>query len=702
MGCRLAGLVSLGIAAILAENAAAQCSGPVSIAVTTTGASNQSCALDALTGRWNVNVTLSGSPTSNSTVTIRGGSTLMLGRVTIQNNTALDCRVNILGSEFDQRIGGVGFIDRGTSGANKVLLLQLDTNGDVGYDRPGAAAINVDMIYNLSVGGSVLGELVSLGTSRTMGNVYIQGDLTGGLSMGPTSSLDSIWVGGAFGRPNDPPARARVSGNILSLIAGSINADITTLFNSAAGTVHAIETVSGPFKGSLTCHRFGYMAGAPGNPRLNVAGDLDASITVTRDIRVPVYVTGSFTVARSTPGGSVPNAITTGTGAFDDPNADPAASWFIGGNLAGSMTLGTPLGAGLASINRNLTIGGALTGSLACAQDIGADIVVLGPGGIPGSMSIAGSLRSGRTIAAYGPLASNAMMSFGGSLLGACTFPAGGLQGQVVINARNAGGVWGGSISVGGANPFPSAPLYNSSSSEVGGGAVGLAPFSPNLQDCTPAHNSGSASGMVDPAAFTPGATPVRMRWYGPVEPAAGMSFAQAVAVEQLVGSLWLDRSPFLKVDGFPSGGGGMTRVVGLSRQPAAPGNPPVGQYRLRSVSLRCAGVTGSPSAIAPVPYLFRIDTDCDVNGQADSDQIAANPSLDQNLDGILDTCGGPPQTCPCDTNGSGTVSVQDLFEFLGQFFTNNPQADLNHSGGVTLQDVFDFLDCFFVPPAGC
>ncbi len=54
---------------------------------------------------------------------------------------------------------------------------------------------------------------------------------------------------------------------------------------------------------------------------------------------------------------------------------------------------------------------------------------------------------------------------------------------------------------------------------------------------------------------------------------------------------------------------------------------------------------------------------------------------------------------CPADFNGSGTVSVQDIFDFLAAYFANEAAADVNHSGSVTVQDIFDFLATYF---AGC
>jgi hypothetical protein len=59
----------------------------------------------------------------------------------------------------------------------------------------------------------------------------------------------------------------------------------------------------------------------------------------------------------------------------------------------------------------------------------------------------------------------------------------------------------------------------------------------------------------------------------------------------------------------------------------------------------------------------------------------------------------GPQIPCPGDFNGSGSVTVQDIFDFLAAYFTNDPRADINHSGSVTVQDIFDFLAAYF---AGC
>jgi hypothetical protein len=61
---------------------------------------------------------------------------------------------------------------------------------------------------------------------------------------------------------------------------------------------------------------------------------------------------------------------------------------------------------------------------------------------------------------------------------------------------------------------------------------------------------------------------------------------------------------------------------------------------------------------------------------------------------------GAPPihLVCSGDFNCSGTLSVQDIFDFLNAWFAGNPTADFN-SGGLAVQDIFDFLNAWF---AGC
>ncbi|MFN7022894.1 MAG: GC-type dockerin domain-anchored protein, partial [Phycisphaerales bacterium] len=54
---------------------------------------------------------------------------------------------------------------------------------------------------------------------------------------------------------------------------------------------------------------------------------------------------------------------------------------------------------------------------------------------------------------------------------------------------------------------------------------------------------------------------------------------------------------------------------------------------------------------------------------------------------------------CTGDFNCSGTLSVQDIFDYLAAYFAGSPGADVNGSGGISVQDIFDYLEAYFV---GC
>ncbi len=104
---------------------------------------------------------------------------------------------------------------------------------------------------------------------------------------------------------------------------------------------------------------------------------------------------------------------------------------------------------------------------------------------------------------------------------------------------------------------------------------------------------------------------------------------------------------------------------------------------------------------------------DCNANGIADDCELATNPALDANHDGVIDAC----QPCgPADVGRQGglpgfdrTLDNNDFIVFIDYFFNANPLADLGSQGGVAGADgLFDnndfvvFIDEFFTPPLGC
>jgi hypothetical protein len=74
------------------------------------------------------------------------------------------------------------------------------------------------------------------------------------------------------------------------------------------------------------------------------------------------------------------------------------------------------------------------------------------------------------------------------------------------------------------------------------------------------------------------------------------------------------------------------------------------------------------------------------------------NAGTSEAYDTVLLVTPEPNLPCPADFNLSGSVSVQDIFDFLATYFSGSIAADFNQSGGVSVQDIFDFLAAYFAP----
>ena len=56
---------------------------------------------------------------------------------------------------------------------------------------------------------------------------------------------------------------------------------------------------------------------------------------------------------------------------------------------------------------------------------------------------------------------------------------------------------------------------------------------------------------------------------------------------------------------------------------------------------------------------------------------------------------GCQPACCgPADFNASGTLSPQDIFDFLNAWFAADPRADFN-GDGLSPLDIFDFINAW-------
>lgn len=68
-----------------------------------------------------------------------------------------------------------------------------------------------------------------------------------------------------------------------------------------------------------------------------------------------------------------------------------------------------------------------------------------------------------------------------------------------------------------------------------------------------------------------------------------------------------------------------------------------------------------------------------------------------------LASCASPP-ACRADFDGSGSLGVQDIFSFLGAYFSgllgaSPPGGDFDQNNSITVNDIFAFLAAYFT---GC
>ena len=104
-------------------------------------------------------------------------------------------------------------------------------------------------------------------------------------------------------------------------------------------------------------------------------------------------------------------------------------------------------------------------------------------------------------------------------------------------------------------------------------------------------------------------------------------------------------------------------------------------------------GTTCTASTCQPVTGACCHNTTCSVGSAGScSGTFQGNNTL-------CGPTGNPTTCCPANFNQNNGLTVQDIFEFLAAFFSNDPRADFNGSGAVGVQDIFVFLAAWF---AGC
>lgn len=261
---------------------------------------------------------------------------------------------------------------------------------------------------------------------------------------------------------------------------------------------------------------------------------------------------------------------------------------------------------------------------------------------LPAAINIGGELPANKTIR-VGLSMEGGNTGVGGIKVNA----AGGLKGQVMVNAQNGNPAtypWLGDVTVGSTLLDPGAtgstPYYPTLSSTLGGGAVGLVPFNLHKQDCLPIHDAGACS-YPSRVWTSCGGGAARdtliLRHYGPIEDSDRFDSDLPVKVErqsliwncyynqngvwQCDPAPWEDVSTQVDVCVAPSEGGTpRPRELWIARKIiGGVAQPWWGGYQIRvtlmpndtNPDLRSAGTLASTAPII-AGYPYRFATICD------------------------------------------------------------------------------------------
>lgn len=339
------------------------------------------------------------------------------------------------------------------------------------------------------------------GSGSILGDIAIAGGIVTEISATGVASDPTSGVIGSATAPVTITTSNPGSGTTASIAliqAKSIWADINLPNTSAPrGDVFMLTTTGsgtgqGSFSGSLRAFSIGESSGNS----IDLSGDLNASIELGGTVKRPVVIDGSLSTGASLATGQVQDLSLGG-------------SVTVMGDLDGTLRVGNDQLA-------NITVNGAVNGSIVVGNSLVQQSTITVGGDMQGDISIAHDLA------------------------GTITVPAGGLKGQVMVNAANSGGTWTGTVNVGSiqlkpnntASPDDSAPFYRRVSSNLGGGAVGLAPFNLYGPDCAPENDpNGTGIGIFENALHAPGGH-VEARFYGPIQKKNAAAWSTHVMVQ--------------------------------------------------------------------------------------------------------------------------------------------------------------------------
>jgi hypothetical protein len=568
-----------------------------------------------------------------------------------------------------------------------------------------SATINIqqDSLISLMVEGNMQGGVACSGIA-SVGSVSVDGDLTGTISTS-NGSVGSVQVDGRFG--GQVTAGGSISGIINSvLVAGQFDGGLQA--GSSLGQLIVGSSTSGA---SIGRRRINVPGSNPPNSTILVPNGNIGSIRVFGYLYADI---SAGTIGPIEADMGIANLVS----GVNPPQLRAASISATNGGITSIKVNGEEdMWADISALNgtiSTISVGDGMTttrGNFAGSirtQDIGSRVDIYGDfgSGAKGTIELTRGHRAGRVIRIGGSI--NSAPAGSGITLhtAARTDGAVGLAGQIIVNAKNTGGMLGASIRLLNATGTPDTVInsaaYANLPASLGGGAVGLAPYSVHLAASTPARDQLNPGQGILETTLRSAAIPIKIEHYGPIE-VNGDILVQCRPIGATGSQVcnWQDLSPAFEVI-EPGTNGLNARTLGIRVR--AGQTAWAGEYRVtfEPGALRCIEVPTTPDVNWPEPcpnattkpsYVFRVGPDCDNNGVDDQIQ-SPGPNCATNC-------------AIADFNHSGAISVQDIFDFLDAWFngctgqgTPNSScvrsADVNNSNSVTVQDIFDFLASWF------
>ncbi len=565
-------------------------------------------------------------------------------------------------------------------------LIDAGGRGYAGGQGPGAGADGV--LTNECAGGGGYGGSGGAGTNVAGGGTYgsFSQPTDLGSGGGASNTITGKRGGGAI--------RLTVGGTLT--VNGEISADGANYDGtySGAGSGGSIWITAATVIGSGTIHANGRgytpcSNGGGGGGRVAVYGDLS-----------------TFTGANAL---QARGAATTGPGCgtvYRAQIGQPAQLIFDNGGTANQSVQSSPIvtPAGVNVIIRNGAALSHASGSVSGLVMQVADNLTIESTGLidAGGRGYAGGQGPGAGAAGvltnecaggagYGGAGGAGTTAAGGGAYGSATQPtdlgSGGGASTTVPGKRGGGAIRlkvGGSLTVNGEIGADGA-LYDGTYSGAGSGGsiwitaatvTGAGTIHANGRGYTPCSNGGGGGGRVAVYSCNMTMPLSSIVANGAVGAGAGTTYFNATAVSVVVSIV-----------------GGGNRCPGATVALTADTiNGTSYQWRRDNVPMADGpGIGGTTYSGVATPTLT-VTNVSPIDGHAEITCVVNNAC------GLVTSTPSVHLICAGDFNCSGSLSVQDIFDFLNAWFAADPRADFN-GGGLSVQDIFDFLNAWF---AGC